>query len=202
MTKWKVHPQLPFVLISDNGEIKTKNRIIKRSDGKTQKIIGKNIKLLQNTRGYYDVVICYQGKKHHIRPHRIVAELFIPNPMNKPEVNHIDGNKLNNNVSNLEWSTRKENIHHAMQLGLLKHKPKAIETYTCKTCGKLFQKPKNKNYKFCSQQCSSLNQRRVKRPPIKDLLKLTKTHTYVDIAKIYGVSDNTIRKWIRNSKIS
>lgn len=52
--------------------------------------------------------------------HRIVALLFIPNPENKPDVNHKDGNKLNNKASNLEWVTKSENIQHALKLGLIK----------------------------------------------------------------------------------
>lgn len=52
--------------------------------------------------------------------HRILAIAFIPNPKNKPQINHIDGNSLNNSLNNLEWCTPKENVHHAIRLGLKK----------------------------------------------------------------------------------
>lgn len=52
------------------------------------------------------------GKAKHETLYRLIAMAFIPNPENKPEVNHIDGNPLNNNVSNLEWATKSENCWH------------------------------------------------------------------------------------------
>jgi len=68
--------------------------------------------------GYYCVDIQEYGKakKHYL--HRLLAEHFIPNPDNKPEVNHIDGNKQNYSLDNLEWVTSSENAQHAHDTGL------------------------------------------------------------------------------------
>jgi len=58
----------------------------------------------------------------------LIARAFIPNPENKPTVNHIDGNKLNNTVSNLEWATESEQMIHAISTGL--YKPPCLKEYT------------------------------------------------------------------------
>lgn len=68
--------------------------------------------------GYQRISLHKNGKRNDVSIHRLVAEAFIPNPENKPEVNHKDGNKLNNNVNNLEWCTHSENILHACRTGL------------------------------------------------------------------------------------
>lgn len=72
--------------------------------------------------GYQKVVIKDYGKSTTFSVHRLVAKFFIPNPRDLREVNHIDGDKQNNNVSNLEWCTRSENVLHAFRMGLKKNK--------------------------------------------------------------------------------
>ena len=70
--------------------------------------------------GYPSIDLYDNGERSTKRVHRLVAEAFIPNPDNKPEINHIDGDKHNNDVSNLEWVTSKENCQHAWNRGLAK----------------------------------------------------------------------------------
>lgn len=76
--------------------------------------------------GYYKIGLRDGINKTRLIVHRIVAEHFIENPHNKPQVNHIDGNKLNNNVCNLEWVTASENMLHAHRIGLKKEHYKNI----------------------------------------------------------------------------
>jgi hypothetical protein len=65
------------------------------------------------------LLLCRDGKVKHKIVHRLVADVFIPNLENKPEVNHLDGNKLNNYVKNLAWCTSKDNTHHAFEHNLM-----------------------------------------------------------------------------------
>ena len=65
-----------------------------------------------SNKGYKIVSFWKDGKQKKYNLHRIIAEIFVPNPNNKPCVNHIDGNKLNNNYNNLEWVSWKENMNH------------------------------------------------------------------------------------------
>ena len=79
---------------------------------------GKNKKAGITPYGYKRVVLYANGKRKWFQVHRLVADAFIPNEDGKREVNHIDGNKLNNNAANLEWATSSENHLHAYSNGL------------------------------------------------------------------------------------
>ena len=82
----------------------------------------KLLKLDVDNKGYLRVGLYKNGKQKMCLVHILVAKAFIPNPDNKPCVNHIDGNKQNNSIENLEWVTSSENIVHAYELGLIKVK--------------------------------------------------------------------------------
>lgn len=94
--------------VSSNGNLRNAN---------TKKIYNKYL----NHQGYYQVCVSLGSRydKKVFKLHRAVAETFIPNTENKLTINHIDGNKLNNNVKNLEWATYSENTKHAIDNGLI-----------------------------------------------------------------------------------
>ncbi len=77
---------------------------------------GKERSFTLSNKGYKDVGLWISNKRKHEYIHRMVAELYIPNPDNKPCVNHIDGNKLNNHYFNIEWVTLKENSQHSVNV--------------------------------------------------------------------------------------
>lgn len=123
--------------------------------------------------GYVKVRLIHQGKDKTMRVHRLVAETFIPNPKNKNTVNHIDGNKQNNTVSNLEWVDRTEQMLHAYNLGL-----KTSRTGS-----------NNSNAKLTDEQIREIR---------KAYIPYSKEFGTVALAKKYGVTNRVIGLIVKN----
>ena len=118
--KEQLIPNFPEYKINENGEVfsryKYKTNIVTNDWRPVKQVLDKKI-------GYYLVTLVNAETKVRKNQfiHRLLAQAFTPNPLIKPHVNHIDGNKQNNQLVNLEWATCKENSQHAVDLGLTTH---------------------------------------------------------------------------------
>src|SRR5882672_38157 len=104
--------------ISNFGRIRTKEKLSKQKKKPKLVIPSKYLKARYTRCGYIEAALSKDKNVKYILIHRLVAITFIENPLNLPEVNHKDGDKLNNNVYNLEWVTKSQNVIHAEKLGL------------------------------------------------------------------------------------
>lgn len=178
MKTWKTIENFSDYLVSNDGEIKTLAKTITRNDGMIINFKEKIIKPSLDGNGHYLQTHLTKDKKcYTMLVHRVVAEAFISNPQNLPEVNHLDGDKTNNNDWNLEWSTRKNNIEHAMRTKLYKIgennanakltnneviKIKELQgQYTCEEIGNMFG--------VCKQHVSAIHNSKKR---IKDEVKI------------------------------
>ena len=109
--QWK-----PIQEFNDEYEVSNLGRVrsMKRYYGMVGRIMPQTIQ----RKGYYAVTFWMNNKAYCRKVHRLVIEAFTPNPDSLPCINHIDGNKLNNHVSNLEWCTYQANMQHAVRTGL------------------------------------------------------------------------------------
>lgn len=119
MERWLPSEQFPAYEISDLGRIR---------NSKTRRILKTHV----NDRGYETVCLRKNKEQHNTRVHQLVAHTFHPCEHDGLDVNHIDGDKCNNSANNLEWCTRKENIHHAYITGL-KKRPETVKVRVVET---------------------------------------------------------------------
>ena len=189
MKKYKMWKQIDFVegieakryLISQNGEIKS---VI------SNKIISTYI----SNCGYEYVTLYCNGYHKNIEVHRLIAIAFIPNKDNKLEVNHKDGDRLHNTITNLEWVTRSEN-----QQDQRKRNKTAYTVNYCPNCRKIISKGA-KQCKFCQ----AISYYKVNRPSKEELeLKIQEYNgNFTKLGKYYNVSDNAVRKWCKSYNMS
>lgn len=142
-----------FYQISSNGKVKSATGLIRRAS--------------YTHDGYLKIRLVASGNERTARIHRLVAEAFIPNPLNKETVNHKDGNKTNNNVLNLEWADRHEQLIHAYKHHL--KKPMGGTT--------------NANAKLGNEQVLAIR---------KKYIRNSKEHGTVALGRKYGVSNCVI----------
>lgn len=117
---WKPIEENPVYLVSNYGRVKTIDHPIWCKVNNSYSIRKGRfcIPTNKNSKKYWRVGVQINNKQKFLAVHRLVAKAFIPNPYNLPQINHIDGNKNNNHVSNLEWCNNSYNQLHALKNGL------------------------------------------------------------------------------------
>ena len=169
--KWKIIEEFPRYLISNKGRIK----ILSTLEDK---------KLFVKDDGYVATTLG-DGKQSYKYVHRLVAEAFIKNKHDKPQVNHINGIKGDNRAENLEWVTPAENIRHAIDTGLLKYKKKEKEI-------------KNSKYSL-GEEANGSKLIPEKVIEIRVLWEL-REFKQVELAEKFGVDNSTINDIIRRKR--
>ena len=114
---WKRHPYIGIIEVSSFGRVRTLNRVVPRNGGICS-IKGRVLKQYDNGSGYLRVHFHIDGKWTNKYVHRLVAETFISNPENFPQVNHKDCDRTNNNVKNLEFCTASYNAKYRNEFGI------------------------------------------------------------------------------------
>ena len=163
-------------------------RIREHNDENGRVVKCKLITPYMNSSGYLQYVIKYDGVRKKKYAHRLVAEMFIENPYNLAEVDHIDDDKTNNCVDNLQWITRQDNMRKMFETRGRTGQTK----YYC-SCGR----EKSKESRTCARCSIKISRSFI---PDKDNLLESVINYNANLSAIgrkYYVSDNTIKKWCK-----
>lgn len=109
--EWRLIDGMKYHEVSNTGKVRSIGNVVVTKNGTVKKMKPKELKGGNNGVGYLKVCIKEDGVERNEYIHRLVAKAFIPNPLNKPCVNHLDNNPANNNENNLEWVTKAENTN-------------------------------------------------------------------------------------------
>lgn len=132
---WKAYPEFDFVEVSTLGNVRTLDRVVPNGRG-TRLVKGHVLKQYRGMGGYLFVSFKVNRIVVNRKVHRLVAQTFIPNPGNLPEVNHKDCNRTNNNIDNLEWCSHSYNQKYREKYGVsFRHPLFAVNLNTMKVSG-------------------------------------------------------------------
>ena len=194
-----------YAQVSNLGNIRTKSRFV-NNNGTQTLFKGRVKKGSDNGLGYLQYRFTINGTTIRKYGHVMVLETFSEKPSEEHEVDHIDGNKSNNNLENLQWLTRKENMNkmHVETGNAISVKVEKIENaqivdnklkFKCieSDCNNLVIKMNNR-----CVDCSKLHSRKVIRPSKEELSLMLKMYTFTELGRLHGVSDNSVRKWCKS----
>lgn len=125
--RWVVVDGAPSLIVSESGEVVrlASSRRVRARDGSFfwSELPEKRLQARRTGAGYMAVQTKDRGKRKTLYIHRLLAQAFLPQPFGCNEVNHKDGDKTNNSLENLEWTTHSENLRHACASGLYRGRP-------------------------------------------------------------------------------
>lgn len=174
--------------VSNLGNVRTKDRYV-NNNGTPTLLKGKFRKGYDNGTGYIQYRFNVNGKVIRKYGHVLVLEAFSDKPEGKYEVDHIDNNKSNNKLDNLQWLTRKENVEKMFKDT---NRNKKINYCINENCNN-----ETTTKRVQCVKCTKLKSRKVERPSKEDLLKLIKNNNFSELGRTFGVDGNSVRKWCK-----
>ena len=198
--------------VSNLGRVKSLGRNIKKPLLKSGYCWQEEriLKPYKNRKGYLNVRLCKDSRTKDFQIHRLVAIAFIPNPENKPQIDHINADKTNNNVNNLRWVTCKENIRNPLNMVHLtgKNHPMFGKKHTEETKRKISDRLSGKNHYLYGKHMSEETKEKLrgKNNPTSRKVRNIETneifYSVTEAGKKYGVTHSAIRASIKKNRKS